>query len=40
MNKRIYRLAAALLVLTLALGLAGCGDREKKLADLAFQTSP
>lgn len=40
MNKRIYRLAAALLALTLAFGLAGCGDREKKLADLAFQTSP
>ncbi len=40
MNKRIYRLAAALLALTLAFGLAGCGDREKQLADLAFQTSP
>lgn len=40
MNKRIYRLAAALLALTLTFGLAGCGDREKKLADLAFQTSP
>lgn len=38
MKKRMYRLTALLLAMLLA--LAGCGDREKKMADLAFQTSP
>lgn len=38
MKKRMHRLTALLLAMLLA--LAGCGDREKKMADLAFQTSP
>lgn len=40
MKKRMYHLTAALLALALTLGLTACRDREKKLADQAFQTSP